>query len=75
MTEKYTPAEIRIFNEYVIAEHKKLKNADVKLTLVPTYVTEKPKKIKKDYDELSKITQGVWWRTTRRSGFGASDQS
>ena len=26
-------------------------------------MTEKPKKITKDYDELSKIAQGVWWRT------------
>lgn len=62
MTEKYTPAEMRIFNEYIIAEHKNFKNGNIKLTLVPTYVTDGPKKITKDYDELSKIAQGVWWR-------------
>ena len=63
MTDKYTPSEIRIFNEYVIAEHKNFKNGNVKLTLVPTYVTEQAKKITKDYTELSKIAKGVWWCT------------
>jgi len=59
--EKVSLSDRHILNEYVIADRKTHNNGTINFTLVPTYVTDSPKKIHIKHADSDKFNRDAFW--------------